>query len=231
MTPAFPAGFNAKDGPAGVTFSGRAFSEPLLNRLRVRVRAGDAHRFPPASTPALSVGTLWSVGINRTSRASRLADAPGSLSEPIVALLERFHGQREPGVRRVRTPVFEGVSQALSTRARSAATALWSAGETTRSAESRHALGRDRQFCHGEFHTCAINAGRFIECWATTSSARLPLRASQRIDSNRARSAQFVGGAFFCPASVWSGIAFARPSRPRGLVSDDRHRPLLQRPP
>jgi amidase len=30
VDPTFPVGFDAKDGPAGVTFSGRAFSEPRL---------------------------------------------------------------------------------------------------------------------------------------------------------------------------------------------------------
>jgi amidase len=58
VTPPFPAGFNAKDGPAGVTFSGRAFSEPLLIGLAYAFEQATHHRFPPASTPALLSDTV-----------------------------------------------------------------------------------------------------------------------------------------------------------------------------
>jgi amidase len=54
VTPAFPAGFNAKDGPAGVTFSGRAFSEPRLIGLAYAFEQATHLRFPPASTPPLA---------------------------------------------------------------------------------------------------------------------------------------------------------------------------------
>jgi amidase len=54
VTPPFPAGFNAKDGPAGVTFSGRAFSEPRLIGLAYAFEQATHLRFPPASTPPLA---------------------------------------------------------------------------------------------------------------------------------------------------------------------------------
>src|SRR5262245_7146048 len=54
VTPPFPAGFNAKDGPAGVTFSGRAFSEPQLIGLAYAFEQLTHYRFPPASAPALA---------------------------------------------------------------------------------------------------------------------------------------------------------------------------------
>jgi amidase len=53
VTPPFPAGFNAKDGPAGVTFSGRAFSEPRLIELAYAFEQATHYRFPPASAPPL----------------------------------------------------------------------------------------------------------------------------------------------------------------------------------
>jgi len=53
VTPPFPDGFNAKDGPAGVTFSGRAFSEPRLIALAYAFEQATHLRFAPASTPAL----------------------------------------------------------------------------------------------------------------------------------------------------------------------------------
>src|SRR5262245_11320902 len=53
VTPPFPTGFNAKDGPAGVTFSGRAFSEPRLIGLAYAFEQATHHRFPPASAPPL----------------------------------------------------------------------------------------------------------------------------------------------------------------------------------
>jgi amidase len=51
--PDFPAGFNPKDGPAGVTFSGRAFSEPRLIALAYAFEQLTHLRFPPASAPPL----------------------------------------------------------------------------------------------------------------------------------------------------------------------------------
>jgi len=51
VTPAFPAGFNAKPGPAGVTFSGRAFSEPRLIALAYAFDQATHHRVPPPSAP------------------------------------------------------------------------------------------------------------------------------------------------------------------------------------
>jgi len=58
VTPPFPAGFNAKDGPAGVTFSGRAFSEPRLIALAYAFEQATHFRFPPESTPALPSDTV-----------------------------------------------------------------------------------------------------------------------------------------------------------------------------
>jgi len=56
--PDFPAGFNPKDGPAGVTFSGRAFSEPRLIALAYAFEQVTHYRFPPASAPALPSDTV-----------------------------------------------------------------------------------------------------------------------------------------------------------------------------
>jgi amidase len=53
VTPPFPAGFNARPGPAGVTFSGRAFSEPRLIGLAYAFEQATHHRVPPSSTPPL----------------------------------------------------------------------------------------------------------------------------------------------------------------------------------
>jgi len=53
VTPPFPAGFNAKPGPAGVTFSGRAFSEPRLIALAYAFEQATHHRVPPPSAPPL----------------------------------------------------------------------------------------------------------------------------------------------------------------------------------
>jgi amidase len=58
VTPPFPAGFNAKDGPAGVTFSGRAFSEPRLIGLAYAFEQATHFRTPPASTPPLPSDTV-----------------------------------------------------------------------------------------------------------------------------------------------------------------------------
>jgi amidase len=50
---AFPAGFNPKPGPSGVTFSGAAFSEPRLLALAYAFEQATHYRVPPPSTPAL----------------------------------------------------------------------------------------------------------------------------------------------------------------------------------
>ena len=50
---AFPAGFNPLPGPAGVTFSGRAFSEPRLIALAYAFEQATHLRVPPASVPPL----------------------------------------------------------------------------------------------------------------------------------------------------------------------------------
>jgi amidase len=53
VSPPFPDGFNANDGPAGVTFSGRAFSEPRLIALAYAFEQVTHYRFPPPSVPPL----------------------------------------------------------------------------------------------------------------------------------------------------------------------------------
>ena len=53
VTPPFPAGFVANQGPAGVTFSGRAFSEPRLIGLAYAFEQATHARTPPASVPPL----------------------------------------------------------------------------------------------------------------------------------------------------------------------------------
>ena len=58
VTPPFPAGFDAKDGPAGVTFSGRAFSEPRLIGLAYAFEQATQFRTPPASAPPLASDTV-----------------------------------------------------------------------------------------------------------------------------------------------------------------------------
>jgi amidase len=58
VTPPFPDGFNAKDGPAGVTFSGRAFSEPRLISLAFAFEQATQYRFAPPSVPALPTDTV-----------------------------------------------------------------------------------------------------------------------------------------------------------------------------
>jgi len=58
VTPAFPAGFNALPGPAGLTFSGRAFSEPRLIALAYAFEQATKYRVPPASAPALPSDTV-----------------------------------------------------------------------------------------------------------------------------------------------------------------------------
>jgi amidase len=58
VDPPFPAGFDAKDGPAGVTFSGRAFSEPRLIALAYAFEQATHLRKPPASTPPLPSDTV-----------------------------------------------------------------------------------------------------------------------------------------------------------------------------
>jgi amidase len=58
VTPPFPAGFNALAGPAGVTFSGRAFSEPRLIALAYAFEQATHLRVPPASAPPLPTDTV-----------------------------------------------------------------------------------------------------------------------------------------------------------------------------
>lgn len=58
VVPPFPTGFNAKDGPAGVTFSGRAFSEPRLIGLAYAFEQATHFRTPPASAPPLPSDTV-----------------------------------------------------------------------------------------------------------------------------------------------------------------------------
>ena len=55
---AFPAGFNPKDGPYGVTFTGPAFSEPKLIALAYAFEQATKHRVPPSSAPALPSDTV-----------------------------------------------------------------------------------------------------------------------------------------------------------------------------
>ena len=52
-TPPFPDGFNAQPAPYGVTFSGRAFSEPRLIGLAYAFEQATKHRSPPFSVPPL----------------------------------------------------------------------------------------------------------------------------------------------------------------------------------
>jgi amidase len=52
-TPPFPAGFNAKPAPLGMTFTGLACSEPTLIRLAYAFEQATHKRVPPFSAPAL----------------------------------------------------------------------------------------------------------------------------------------------------------------------------------
>ena len=58
VNPPFPAGFNAQPGPAGVTFSGRAFSEPRLIALAYAFEQATHARVPPASAPPLATDVV-----------------------------------------------------------------------------------------------------------------------------------------------------------------------------
>jgi amidase len=58
VTPAFPPGFVAQPGPAGVTFSGPAFSEPRLIALAYAFEQATHYRVPPASAPPLAGDTV-----------------------------------------------------------------------------------------------------------------------------------------------------------------------------
>jgi amidase len=49
--PAFPAGFDARPAPFGITFSGPAFSEPKLIGYAYAFEQATRYRMPPASTP------------------------------------------------------------------------------------------------------------------------------------------------------------------------------------
>lgn len=54
----FPANFKPMPGPAGVTFSGRAFSEPRLIGLAYAFEHATHHRVAPPTTPALPGDTV-----------------------------------------------------------------------------------------------------------------------------------------------------------------------------
>jgi amidase len=49
----YPPGFVAEPAPFGITFTGRAFSEPLLIGIGYAFEQATLHRVPPKSTPAL----------------------------------------------------------------------------------------------------------------------------------------------------------------------------------
>ncbi len=53
LNPPVPADFDPQPVPFGVTFSGRAFSEPTLIALSYAFEQATKHRVPPASTPPL----------------------------------------------------------------------------------------------------------------------------------------------------------------------------------
>ena len=50
-TPAFPAGFNAKPGPFGVSFTGMACSEPKLIELAYAFELATRKRIAPPQFP------------------------------------------------------------------------------------------------------------------------------------------------------------------------------------
>ena len=50
---AVPAGFTTDNLPVGITFFGRAYSEPTLLRLAYAYEQATHHRIPPKTTPAL----------------------------------------------------------------------------------------------------------------------------------------------------------------------------------
>ena len=50
-TPAFPAGFNAKDQPFGVSFAGTACTEPRLIELAYAFEQATKRRVPPPDFP------------------------------------------------------------------------------------------------------------------------------------------------------------------------------------
>ena len=50
-TPAFPAGFNARDQPFGVSFTGTACTEQRLLELGYAFEQATKRRVPPASAP------------------------------------------------------------------------------------------------------------------------------------------------------------------------------------
>jgi len=54
----FPPGFNALPAPYGVTFTGRAFSEPRLIAIAYAFEQATHHRTPPPSTPPLPSDTV-----------------------------------------------------------------------------------------------------------------------------------------------------------------------------
>jgi amidase len=50
-TPPFPAGFDARPAPYGVSFTGTACSEPRLLELAYAFEQATKRRVPPAATP------------------------------------------------------------------------------------------------------------------------------------------------------------------------------------
>jgi Asp-tRNA(Asn)/Glu-tRNA(Gln) amidotransferase A subunit family amidase len=48
-----PAGFTSDGLPVGITFFGRAYSEPTLLKLAYAYEQATHHRIPPDTTPAL----------------------------------------------------------------------------------------------------------------------------------------------------------------------------------
>jgi Asp-tRNA(Asn)/Glu-tRNA(Gln) amidotransferase A subunit family amidase len=48
-----PAGFTSDGLPSGITFFGRAYSEPLLLKFAYAYEQATHHRRPPETTPAL----------------------------------------------------------------------------------------------------------------------------------------------------------------------------------
>jgi amidase len=51
-----PAGFTAAGLPVGITFFGRAYSEPTLIKLAYAYEQATHHRVPPKTTPSLTGG-------------------------------------------------------------------------------------------------------------------------------------------------------------------------------
>jgi Asp-tRNA(Asn)/Glu-tRNA(Gln) amidotransferase A subunit family amidase len=52
-----PAGFTDQNLPVGITFFGRAYSEPVILKIAYAYEQATHHRIPPKTTPALTVLT------------------------------------------------------------------------------------------------------------------------------------------------------------------------------